>query len=154
MFPRARAKGSCCVRLPPGPSCLSRGGCGRVAGELPSQLRPQNRPIENLHFPRENQGFWEVEGVPNAPGPGSGILSFIIYPSLLSAGPGPVFYLSSYTHHSHIGGPGPGPGPVFYLSSPYTHHSYRRYFIFHHHIPITPIGRYFIFHHYIPITPL
>ena len=24
-----RAKGSCCVRLPPGPSCPSRGGCGR-----------------------------------------------------------------------------------------------------------------------------
>ena len=39
---------------------------GRVAGELPRQ----NRPIENLHFLKESQGFREVGGVPNGPGPG------------------------------------------------------------------------------------
>ena len=50
-FPRARAKGSCCVRLPLGPSCRSRGGagalracCRRAAGAL----RWRCRRIENL----------------------------------------------------------------------------------------------------------
>ena len=70
--------------------------------------------------------------------PGPGILSFIIYPSLLSAGPGPVFYLSSpYTHHSYW--------QVFYLSSPYTHHSYWPVFylpsLYTHHSTIPKNGR-------------
>ena len=40
VFSRERlAKGSCCVRLPLGPSCLSRRRCGCVAGALPVLLR-------------------------------------------------------------------------------------------------------------------
>ena len=45
-----------------------RGCCGRVAAELP----PKNRPIENLDFPEENQGFGGVGEAVAGPGPGPG----------------------------------------------------------------------------------
>ena len=61
------------------------------------------------------------------PGPGLGpvFLSFIVYPSLLSAGPGPARVRCCMFHHILSAGPGPARAQVFYLSS-YTHHSYRR----------------------------
>ena len=54
-FARERpAKGSCCVRLLLGPSCLSRWRCRGVAGALPGRCRR----IENLVFPKENSCFF------------------------------------------------------------------------------------------------
>ena len=54
--------------------------CGCVVGEL----RPQNRPIANLHFPEENLGFRRVgeavarPGQGPGPGPAEGILSILV----------------------------------------------------------------------------
>ena len=44
------------------------GSCRRVAAELP----PKNHPTENLHFPKENQGFRGVGEAVARPGPGPG----------------------------------------------------------------------------------
>ena len=84
-FSRKRlAKGSCCVRLPLGPSCLSHGGCGCVAAAVAGALPPQSQPIGNLYFLMENQGFRGVgeavagPGPGPGPGPAEGILSILV----------------------------------------------------------------------------
>ena len=71
MFSRERrAKGSRCVGLQPGTSCLSRppaaalpAGCRRAAGGLPAGCQR----IENDAFPKENEAFGAWAG----PGPGN-----------------------------------------------------------------------------------
>ena len=60
-FPRARAKGSCCVGLPLGPSCLSRGGCRRGAVAMP----PYSRCIDNLDFHQDFFCFGNLTIVKN-----------------------------------------------------------------------------------------
>ena len=77
-----RAKGSRCVGLPLGPSCLSRGGagglppdCRRVAGRMP----PYRKPIKT-------NGFQHFRPGPPQPGPGPAQAT----PAWAGLGPGPA----------------------------------------------------------------
>ena len=74
-----RANGSCCVRLQLGSSCLSRWGCRCVAGALRVRCRcvagalpGRCGTIENLSFPKENQGFCTWAGALAWPSHGRG----------------------------------------------------------------------------------